>query len=534
MSFPISESSQEESFAAQVEIEEYLESRVVRRRLFPRAILVGVASGTVAATFRFALQGAETIRNNLQSALPSNPFLLAGSAGVIVAVGTWTALHVGRMDKDAGGSGIPHMKAVLEGHSTMRWSRLILVKFTAALTALGSGLALGREGPTVQMGGAAGIAVADLTGATGRERRALAAAGAGAGLAAAFNAPLAGVTFVLEELQRDFQPVVFGAALLSAAIATVISRLAAGQVSAFSVPVIPTPSLAFFPIFVGIGALSGLLSVVFNKGLLASSSLIGKVRSKSFAAVSIGIGLLASVAFLISPSLLGGGHGLTEAAVHGQILLVPAITFLVARLIFVQFSYATGVAGGIFAPLLSLGALLGVVAFQGSSLAFHDGPSVAAFVVAGMCGLFSGVVRAPLTGIILIAEMTGSYDLLLPLLASAFTAYAVAEGLGDTPIYEALLQREAHRKGWDLEDDALRTAEFEIKSGAAFEGKQIKNLGLSDGVLVILCRAGGKEFVPKANTVLRAHMRIVVATSTSTGLREIERGVGNSPEAKST
>ena len=525
MSTPNSKRLPADSVTAQVEVEEYLESKVVRRRLFPRAILVGVASGGVAAAFRFALQGAELLRIHLLDWLPANPLMLSFGAGVIATIGTWVALLIGRLDKDAGGSGIPHMKAVLEGHSTMRWARLIGVKFSAAVAAIGSGLALGREGPTVQMGGATGIAVADLTGATGRERRALAAAGAGAGLAAAFNAPLAGVTFVLEELQRDFQPVVFGAALLSAAVATGISRLASGQVPAFAVPVIPAPSLEFIPVFIGIGGLAGFLGVVFNRGLLSSASLIGKLRAKSFFLVSVATGILAGCVCLVSPSLLGGGHGLTEAALHGQVLLVPAIAYLLARLIFVHFSYATGVPGGIFAPLLSLGALLGVIAFHGTATLFSNGPSVAACVVAGMCGLFSGVVRAPLTGIILIAEMTGSYDLLLPLLASAFTAYAVAEGLGDMPIYEALLQREALKKGWNLEDGELRTAEFEIKGGSPFDGRSIRNLGLSEGILVILCRAGGKEFVPKADTVLRAPMRIVVATSSSTGLREVEAGI---------
>lgn len=518
------EGSNSEPAEAQVEIQEFLESRVVRKRLFPRAILVGIASGCVAAAFRAGLDYAEILRLRIMRPLPNNSLELAVAAMAIAAIGTWIALTIGRMDKDAGGSGIPHMKAVLEGHSRMRWARLIGVKFSAALVAIGSGLALGREGPTVQMGGATGLAVADLTGASGRERRALAAAGAGAGLAAAFNAPLAGVTFVLEELQRDFQPVVFGAALLSAAIATVISQLASGQASAFVVPPIPAPSLAFIPLFVVIGAVAGLLGILFNRGLLNSSSMMAKLRTRSFLLVALVVGLVVGAAFLFSPLLLGGGHGLTEAAVGGQILLWPALTFLVVRLFLVHVSYASGVPGGIFAPLLSLGALLGVVFFHVSALCFPDGPSLAACAVAGMCGLFSGVVRAPLTGIILIAEMTGSYEMLLPLLASAFTAYAVAEGLRDTPIYEALLQREALKKGWNLKDGELTTAEFEIKGGSNFEGKSIRSLGLKDGVLVILCKAGGKEFVPRADTVLTEHMKIVVATSSAAGLREVEAG----------
>ncbi len=513
-----------DGITAEIEVQEYLESRVVRRRLFPRAILVGLGSGSVAAGFRLSLEAAESLRANLAKVLPPNPVLLAALAALVAALGTWIALVIGRLDKDAGGSGIPHMKAVLEGHSTMNWARLIGVKFTAAVAAIGSGLALGREGPTVQMGGAAGFAVADLTGATGRERRALAAAGAGAGLAAAFNAPLAGVTFVLEELQRDFQPVVFGAALLSAAIATVVSRLASGQVPAFSVPSIPAPSLSSIPLFILIGALSGLLGIAFNRGLLQSSRLVGRLRTRSRAGVVLVTGVLTGGVYLVSPSLLGGGHSLTEAAVHGHIVVGSAVVYLVARLLFVHFSYATGVPGGIFAPLLSLGALLGVVTFSGSSYLFPNGPSVAACVVAGMCGLFSGVVRAPLTGIILIAEMTGSYDMLLPLLASAFTAYAVAEGFGDLPVYEALLQRDALAKGWNLDEGELQTAEFEIKARSVFDGKAIRNLGLPEGVLIILVRSGGKELIPKADMVLHATMRIVVAASSQAGLQVVEEG----------
>jgi CIC family chloride channel protein len=510
---------------SQAEVLEYLESQVVRRRLFPRAILVGVVSGTVAAGFRLALQGSEILRLRLLAHVPNSPILLAASAGIIAFIGTWVALIIGNKDKDSGGSGIPHMKAVLEGHSDMNWGRLICVKFAAALVAIGSGLALGREGPTVQMGGAAGIAVAESTGSTGRERRALAAAGAGAGLAAAFNAPLAGVTFVLEELQRDFQPVVFGAALLSAAIATVISRLASGQLPAFVVPHITTPSLTFIPVFILIGVMSGLLGILFNKGLLSSSEKLTKIRNKGLFFVSALAGLAVGGAFLVSPSTLGGGHGLTEMALHGSLALLPAIAYLIVRLLLVHISYGTGVPGGIFAPLLSLGALLGVVIFHGSNLFFAGGPGVAACAVAGMCGLFSGVVRAPLTGIILIAEMTGSYDMLLPLLASAFTAYAVAEGLGDLPIYEALLQRDAVKKGWDMQENKLVTAEFEVKGGSDFDGKQIKDLGLPQGVLVVLCREGGQEYIPRADTVLNGHTRIVVATSSKAGLGAVAEGV---------
>lgn len=507
---------------SQTEALEYLESQVARKRLFPRAIAVGLLSGAVAAAFRRALELGETGRNTLLRTLHVSPWAGALLLAVLALVGTRIALAIGNLDKDSGGSGIPHMKAVLEGHSKPTWLRLIPVKFLAAVSAITSGLALGREGPTVQMGGAIGFGLADLAHTNRREQRALTAAGAGSGLAAAFNAPLAGVTFVLEELQRDFQPVVFAAALLSATLATVVSRTFAGQVPVFSVPTISPPPIGALPFFILIGTIAGCFGILFNKGLLAASAWLASVRRISPMLVSLIAGVATGLAYLISPSSLGGGHGLTEAALHGQILLMPAIIILFTRLVFVHISYGTGVPGGIFAPLLSLGALLGSIIYQLSAHLYPEG--AAAMAVAGMCALFSGVVRAPLTGIILIAEMTGSYDLLLPLLTSAFTAYAVAEAFRDKPIYEALLQRDAAAKQWNLEDGELQMVEFEVKEGSPFEGRTIRNLGLSEGTLIVLVRNQGRDSVPRADTKLMSPMRLVVTCSTPNGLHEMEQG----------
>jgi CIC family chloride channel protein len=408
----------------------------------------------------------------------------------------------------------------------MNWSRILWVKFVGALSALGCGLVLGREGPTVQIGGATGLGVAQVTGSTLREQRALMASGAGAGLAAAFNAPLAGVTFVLEELQRDFQPVVFGAALLCAAVATVISRLANGQFPVLTVPPIATPSLVYLPIFAVIGLGGGLLGVAFNRCLLAAINLVSRWRAKSALAVAAGLGILIAAAWSVSPILIGGGHAVTESALQGEIALAPVLLYLLIRFTLLHASYATGVPGGIFAPLLSMGALAGVGLF---TLTAHlipiPGLLLAACGVAGMCAMFSGVVRAPLTGIILIGEMTGSYGMLLPLLVAAFTAYAVAEAFGDTPIYEALLQRDSAIRGWLTEGDDPVTAEFEVKSGSEFEGKKLRDLGLPAGVVIIVCREGGREIVPNADTVLTNHMRIVVAASSTLKLGAVEAGV---------
>ena len=161
---------------------------------------------------------------------------------------------------------------------TLGWERVLPVKFVAGALAIGGGLALGREGPTVQMGASVGAAVSSWLKVAPREQRSLIAAGGGAGLAAAFNAPLAGVIFVLEEIQRDFHPIVFGAAFLAAAIADIVVRLLSGGRPVFAIPNYPTPPLASLPIFALLGIFAGLLGVAFNRGLLKTMDLFGRLQ----------------------------------------------------------------------------------------------------------------------------------------------------------------------------------------------------------------------------------------------------------------
>lgn len=508
----------------QIEVEEFLQTRVVRRRLLPRAVLVGLASGLVAVVFRIIvalLEGARDVSVKHLHTSPGINFLIVAA---MASVGTYLAMLVNRVDPDVGGSGIPQMKAILEGHLASNWVRVIWAKFVGAGLALGTGLALGREGPTVQMGGAIGQGIGLLTKATERERRALGAAGAGAGLAAAFNAPLAGVTFVLEELQRDFQPIVFVAALLSAALATVVSRLAAGQFPVFQVPHIEQPTISALPIFAVVGVAGGVLGVAFNKFLLGSISRLEPLRTKRPIVLALFVGLAIAGAWEISPLLIGGGHGLSEQAIHGELTFLAVTGFFVVRFLLIHLCYSTGVPGGIFAPLLSLGALLGLAAFQvGSHFFPASAVAISACVVAGMCAMFSSIVRAPLTGVILIGEMTGSYDMLLPLLLTAFAAYAVAESLGDMPIYEALLQRFSATRGLNHHNEERRFAELEIQADSTMVGKRIKEFGLPEGVLVVLCSRNGREFIPNGNTVFQEHMKLSVVSTSSTALKELER-----------
>jgi CIC family chloride channel protein len=414
-----------------------------RRHILPKALLVGLLAGLLSSAFRMSLKWSELHRVAWLESLPTWS-RLAAALGV-GALGGGTGLWlVRRFSPETAGSGIPHLKAVVLGQNTLHWRRVLPVKFFAGLFSIGGGLALGREGPTIQMGGATSQMVSDwLRVKSGEgERKALISAGSGAGLAAAFNAPLAGMIFVLEELQGGFTPVVFVAAFLASVAADVVCRVTTGATPVFSLHELPAPTLRALPVALILGIPCGLGGVLFNRCLLKSLDLFDRLKKWPSFAVGAMTGIGVGLASWVYPGAAGSGDGLAERALLGEIAVRWLGLLLAVRFILTMWSYGSGASGGIFAPLLVIGALGGLSV---GHLAHRFAPGWAEhpeiFAVIGMGALLTSIVRAPLTGIVLMIELTGKYDFMLPLLVSCFVAYWIAEVLGDVPIYEALRQR---------------------------------------------------------------------------------------------
>lgn len=431
-------------------------ARASRTRLLPRVLVVGLLAGSVGVAFRYTLEQTEHLRSHLleNSGAGWLSFtLLWASVALAVSI---TILLVRRFSPAAGGSGIPHLKAVLLHMRRFLPVPVLLVKFVGGILAIGSGLTLGREGPTVQMGGAAGKLVGRLFGMTQDERFILIAAGSGAGLSAAFNAPLSGLVFVLEEIQRSFHRRIFFATLLASVVADTISGFVLGQEPVFHIPDYAIPSLGLLPVFFLVGIVAGLFGTVFNRCLIGTMNLLPKILPKKNAIV-IGVltGLAVAAAAMVSPTLVGGGHQLTEEALAGTTLLLPLLGIVLIRFALTMISYATGAPGGIFAPLLVLGAAAGLVV--GLLIAPWypvEIPNPGIFAVVGMAALFSSTVQAPLTAIVLIVEMTGQQTLMLPLLVACLTAYVIPERLGSKPIYHTLMDRELDDYRHRMADEA--------------------------------------------------------------------------------
>jgi CIC family chloride channel protein len=432
-----------------------------------------------------------------------------------------------RYAPEASGSGIPHLEAVLHRFRKLDWKRVLPVKFLGGILAIGSGLALGREGPTVQMGGAVGDAISRWLKVSPRERRTLIASGAGAGLAAAFNAPFSGLVFVLEEVRRDFQPIVFGAAFVAAAVADIVARIGSGQFPVFGVPTYPIPPLTSLPIFAILGIVAGGLGVLFNRSLMATIETYARIPPRFTLVAATITGGAVGLAGWFSSLAIGSGHTLAESALQGDLRLSAIPIFFVVRFLLTNVSYGTGAPGGIFAPLLVLGALMGLAVGR---IAHNFVPGIvpipAVFAVVGMAAYFTAIVRAPLTGIMLIIEMTGNYSQMLPLLVSCFCAYAVAEFLKDLPIYEALLERDLKHGGDEVSLKQPVVVDFTIQEGAPFVGQQIRSLGLPAGCVLVRCSDGKREWVPKAMTRLETHMRItaVIAPDATHSIEILRKG----------
>ena len=408
------------------------------------ALVAGAVAGLVGAIFRLSLELADQFRNALiewahgQEAV-GFLLVLAVCAGA-TAIAAWL---VRRYSPHAAGSGIPHVEAVLRGELPPIPFRLIPVKFFGGLLAIGAGLALGREGPTVQMGASLAHLVGKIFGRSWPDCRVLIAAGAGAGLGTAFNAPIAGAVFVLEELVQRFERRIAIAALAASATAIGVARLLLGDTPDFYVSGLGYGDAGTRPLYFVFGAFAGLLAVAYNRLLLATRA---AARRLIFAHVDLRAGLgrrgRRDPRAGSRPSLVGGGDAITQSVLTGSAPLAAIPAAFLIRFALGAVSYAAGTPGGLFAPMLVLGAQFG---FLCGAVCRALGPYLnvqpEAFAVVGIAAFFTGVVRAPITGIVLATEMTGSVSMLLPMLCACSMAMLAATVLKDPPIYDSLRER---------------------------------------------------------------------------------------------
>lgn len=414
--------------------------------LFGTAIVAGVAIGFIGGAFRWCLEAGDRLRIDVVQwahGVPGPGWLVPMAAA---ALGAALAALIVRWVPLASGSGIPHVEAVSRGEARPPLLVLLPAKFVGGVLAIGSGLVLGREGPTVHMGAAIGAEAARRARLSDADVRMMQTAVGGAGLAVAFNAPIGGTLFALEEVTRVFRLQTVLATLFASATAVGCMQLMLGDNPDFIVASIPAPALAWLPLFVVFGLLTGCLGALYNLVVLWFLDHIATLRRIPAIAKAAIIGALIGLAAFIYPQAVGGGDTLTQMILSGQKIILPVVIgYLLVRFIAGPLSYAAGVPGGLFAPLLAIGALWGLLFVGGTDALLPGDVSALAIPMAlvGMAAFFGATVRAPVTGIVLVIEMTATTSVGIPMLAATAAAVLAAEITRSPPIYESLRERMA-------------------------------------------------------------------------------------------
>ncbi len=361
----------------------------------------------------------------------------------------------------ARGSGIPQTKFALfldDGYISLR---TVFGKLICCSISLASGIALGREGPSVQIGAGIASAVGRRFGLSAENVRALVPAGASAALAAAFNTPIAAVLFSLEEILGDLHAPVLGSVVLSAATSWIVLHLILGDQPLFHVPAYQLVSPAEFGIYVVLGVVGGLGSVCFVKLLLGLRVWFRRLpRWTLWLQPAIG-GLTVGLLGWFQPAVLGVGYDFVDRVLGGDVPLKTVILLGVLKIVATPVCYSSGNAGGIFGPSLFVGAMMGgSVGSIAHTLFPGSTASPGAYALVGMGTAFAGIVRTPLTSVIMIFEMTRDYSIIVPLMISNLISFFISQKLQRQPIYEAL----AHQEGVHLPTLAERGGNSGLKA----------------------------------------------------------------------
>lgn len=485
-----------------------------RLRLFAEGILTGIFAGLVISFFRFALVEAETQRAALYKHLLSSDWRTNACWFAALIALAFILNKLNKIEPMAAGSGIPQVKGAILGLMKMRWLHILWVKLTAGILGIGAGLSLGREGPSIQLGAVAAQGISRLLGRTRMEERYLLTSGASAGLAAAFNAPLAGVIFALEELHRNFSIMVLLPSMAAAFTATIISRAIFGRATIFDIPDLQLLPISYYGIVIVVALVAGAFGVIFNLGLLNVNKFYNLPLFQKPVHKIIFALLCAGLLGYFLPEVLGGGNGLINHLAKTPVSLQLLLVFLAGKLIFTLISYGCGVPGGFFLPMLVIGALCGsICANVLITLGLIENIYAANIMVVAMAALFSSSVRSPITGTVLIMEMTASYQQLLSLAIAAMVAFVIAELAHSKPIYEELMQRMLRKdEPAPATLEQRNVIELAVCSGSKVCGKLIKDIRWPQNTLLVDVKRGESQLIPAGDTRLLSGDFIYVLT----------------------
>ncbi|KRM72379.1 chloride channel protein [Lacticaseibacillus brantae DSM 23927] len=460
--------------------------------------IVGIIAGGVVSGFRWAIAtGLTFVRAGYQHF--SWPRL--GLVVMVSALTVWLLSRLLTREPGISGSGIPQVEGQLQGELDYSWWSVLWRKFVGGILAIAPGLFLGREGPSIQLGAAVGQGFAEIGHAPARRRRIMIASGAAAGLSAAFNAPIAGTLFVLEEVYHNFSPVIWLSGLTSALTANFVSAYIFGQTPVLHLIYAHSLPLNLYWHLLVLGVILGLMGRLYQSVLLA--------MPKAYQQLHLPQRFWGIVPFLLMiplgfwrPALLGGGNAIIvsfNAAIPSIAVLAG---MLIIRFVFSMVAYGSGLPGGIFLPILSLGAIIGALYGQ-IMVAWHWLPQtyVINLIIFSMAAYFAAIGKAPFTAILLVTEMVGSLRHLMPMAVLSLVAYAIVDVLRGAPIYESLLKRLLPAAP---DDGPMQQVDLTVFAGTKLAESLVGAVSWPAQTLLIRIQRGEQMLVPNGQTKIQA------------------------------
>jgi len=510
--------------------------------------LVGIFSGIIVGTYTLILKKMSIFREFFTTNLEF--YKIAIGIAIFIIMGLAIQFMLTKYPLISG-SGIPQVSGLLTKKVKFRWFGELITKFLGGILAIGAGMSMGREGPSVHLGSLVGSGVKELTKRSEVEEKYLVTCGASAGISSTFNAPLAGVIFSLEELHKFFSPLLLICTLVASGTSNYVSRMILGSQTSFQYNFVLPEGIPYY-IFAIITVVFCIIITVTGKAfsyfLLLTQKHYRNLKLNKYIKISIFM-IMAYIVAVFFRDITGGGHELIEEMFGKNVMLKTIVIILLLKFFYTMFCYATGAPGGIFLPMLVVGALIGKVYGEILNNYFSvPNEIIVHFMLLGMAAYFTAVVRAPITGITLILEMTGNFSYLYMLIIVCTITYIFTELLKMEPIYERLyfnmfhkqileedkekrrIQKRAKRleileKWWKNKKieigikpdgknvkDKIVTLLIPVGANSEFDNKMVKELKLPENLLIVSVRKAGKDSIARGDTLIQSGNQLVIIT----------------------
>lgn len=490
----------------------------LKTKLLLEGLIVGVLAGSIAIIYRLLLSNSEKILFFMIDYIKGNALYIIAWFVFLLVIGYIISKFL-EYESFISGSGIPQVEAEVQGYIEPCWYKVIISKMIAGTLAVMGGLSLGREGPSIQLGAMIAKGFSRVFNRIKIEEKFLLTCGGAAGLAAAFNAPFAGIMFALEEVHKNFSTSALVSVMCASITGDFISKNVFGLQPAFHFHVENTLPLNEYGWILVLAVMTGLLGVFYNYATAFVQDMYERIPFlKAHQRIFIPL-LLSGIIALTLPQILGGGHAIIDVLNEGQLTISYLILLLVCKFAFSLLSFGSGAPGGIFFPLLVLGSLIGSICgglfVEWGSI---DSSFLNNFIILAMAGYFAAIVRAPITGIVLIAEMSGTLTQLLPLALVSFISYIVADLLHSEPIYESLLKRLLRKNQVPIDHEEIDKIllSFVVEMGSIVEGQIVSNIYWPRDCLLVSIKRGNSEMIPNGDTNLKLGDQVVIVMDSVT------------------